>query len=64
MIVRIFEHVQWEWALNDKLTQVAWSMAVDLVPEPLDQAKLFPLLVPLMNGTVASDKGGAAIPAL
>ena len=36
---------------------VAWSMAVDLVPDAIDQAKLFPLLTPLMNGTVASVSG-------
>jgi MFS family permease len=36
---------------------VGWSMAIDLVPEPVDQAKLFPLLVPILSGTVASTVG-------
>ena len=36
---------------------VGWSMAVDLVPDPVDQAKLFPLLVPILGGTVASAIG-------
>ena len=36
---------------------VGWSMTVDLVPDPVDQAKLFPLLVPILGGTVASAIG-------
>eukprot|EP01047_Picozoa_sp_COSAG01_P025862 COSAG01_NODE_1648_length_9629_cov_9.733998_4_plen_290_part_00 len=36
---------------------VAWSMAVDLLPLPLDQAKLFPLLAPVLDGTVAQVLG-------
>ena len=31
------------------LEVVCWSMAADLVPNPVDQAKIFPLLVPLIG---------------
>jgi MFS family permease len=33
---------------------VAWSMAVDLVPDPVDQAAFFPLLTPILNKGVSS----------
>ena len=33
---------------------VSWSMAVDLVPDPVDQAAFFPLITPIFNKGVSS----------
>jgi MFS family permease len=36
---------------------IAWSMAADLVPHAIDQARWFPVLVPILSGTVAATVG-------
>ena len=36
---------------------IAWSMAADLVPNPADQAKIFPLLTPILSGSLPSTLG-------
>lgn len=38
---------------------VSWAMAIDLVPDPIDQAKFFPILSPILNGSLASVLGDA-----
>ena len=39
------------------LLPVQWAMAVDLVPEPADQARFFPIMSAVANGSIASIVG-------
>ena len=41
------------------LQPVQWAMAIDLVPDPIDQARFFPLMAAITNGSVASIVGEA-----
>ena len=39
------------------LQPVQWAMAIDLLPDPVDQARFFPIMAAITNGSVASIVG-------
>jgi MFS family permease len=41
------------------LGPVQWAMAIDLVPDPVDQARFFPVMAAITNGSVSSIVGEA-----